>query len=538
MPAVAEYFLKVSIGLSVVCLLYQLLFKRLTFYNWNRYFLLLYSMFAFAVPFINVSPALEQSTVGNNLFVQSIPVLQNASSAVAERNIEAQNSVGVWNTWNIVLCIIAAGIAVMLVRFVAQLLSLKRLISNATLIDAGVAKIYQLDKNIPPFSFGRSVFINRHLHDESDLEGIIQHEVVHVQQRHTIDILWAELLCVVNWYNPFAWWLKNSIKQNLEFIADNGVIEKGTSKKDYQYLLLKAVGSGYLPVASPFNFSSLKKRIVMMNQAKSAPPHLLKFLFIIPLAAVVLLSFRKVRQQPGNDSVYTVMGVLFDEVTRQPIADGIVKDSVSGVSSKTNEKGFYKLMVPRAVGKDLSIRFQVLKRGYPNGTTGGVYVRKEDTDNALVVLIGRATIKDITNGAGKGFLIHSLSYNEAQAQRMSYDAYLAYQMEEFKRNREIDKRVENNPHPIHIIDGIPNAFGNGNRAWFSKEEVEASPTFKVWADGKIMTMEEANAKFNRFELKGVGVSPKASAKQTFGLDCNVLIIFKDSIPPTVHRQEP
>ncbi|MGN6492684.1 MAG: M56 family metallopeptidase [Agriterribacter sp.] len=533
MPAVAEYFLKVSIGVSVVCLLYQLLFKRLTFYNWNRYFLLINSVFAFLLPFINVSPALEQGNISNNLFVQSIPVLQNASSAVAEQNVELPDTPGIWNAWNIALCIIAAGVVVMLVRFVAQLLSLKRLVSNATLIDGGGAKIYQLDKNIPPFSFGRSVFINRHLHDESDLEGIIQHEVVHVQQRHTIDILWAELLCVINWYNPFAWWLKNSIKQNLEFIADNGVIEKGASKKDYQYLLLKAVGSRYLPVASPFNFSSLKKRIVKMNQAKSARLHLLKFLFIIPLAAVVLLSFRKVKQQPGSDSVYTVMGVLFDEVTLQPIPDGIVKDSVSGISSKTNNKGFYKLIVPRIAGKDLSIRFQILKQGYPDITAGGILIIKEDTDNSLVVLLGKATIKDIASGAGKGLLIHSLSYNEAQAERMSYDAYLAYQMEEFKHNREIDRRVENNPHPIHIIDGIPNAFGNGSRAWFSKEEVEASPTFKVWADGKIMTMEEANAKFNRFELKGIGASPKASAKETFGLDCNVLIIYKDSIPPTI-----
>lgn len=93
---------------------------------------------------------------------------------------------------------------------------------------------------------------------------------------------------------------------------------------------------------------------------------------------------------------------------------------------------------------------------------------------------------------------------------MSEDAYLSYEMDKFKHNREIDKGMENNPHPIQIFDGIPNAFGNGSRAWFDEEEVEESPTFKVWADGKVMTMKEANAKFNRFELKGVGASLKAS----------------------------
>lgn len=531
MPAVAEYFLKVSIAISIVCILYQLLFKRLTFYSWNRYFLLIYSVFSFILPFIDISPALERGSLNDNVFVQIIPALQNTAPIGAKLNFAPADIVTIWTPWNIALAIIAAGIAVMLVRFIAQLLSLRKIVSNAKLMDAGSAKIYQLDKNIPPFSFGRSVFINRNMHDQADLDDIIRHETIHVKQRHTIDILWAELLCVINWYNPFAWWLKNSIKQNLEYIADNGVIENGASKKEYQYLLLKAVGNRYLPVASPFNFSSLKSRIAMMNKVKSARPHLLKFLFVVPMAAIMILACRKKEQQPQSAATYTVMGVLFDEMTLQPISNGIVKDSVSGISSTTNEKGFYKLLIPRVVDKDLSVRFQILKQGYPDVTAGGINVRKEDADNSFIVLLGKTTIKDMASGAGRGTGIYSPGFKQAQAERMSEDAYLSYEMDKFKHNREIDIRMENNPHPIQIIDGIPNAFGNGSRAWFDKEEVEESPTFKVWADGKIMTMEEANAKFNRFELKGVGASPKASSKALFGLDCNVLIIYKDSLSP-------
>src|SRR4029453_17672904 len=102
----------------------------------------------------------------------------------------------------------------------------------------------------------------------------------HVKQRHSIDIIWGEILCMLNWYNPFAWLLKSAIRQNLEFIADNKVMEHGIDKKEYQYLLLKVIGNNQFSIAPKFNFSSLKKRIAMMNKMKTAGVHLVKFLFI------------------------------------------------------------------------------------------------------------------------------------------------------------------------------------------------------------------------------------------------------------------
>jgi hypothetical protein len=143
------------------------------------------------------------------------------------------------------------------------------------------------------------------MHSETELQEIIRHEYVHVTQRHTIDIIWAEVLCLLNWYNPFAWALRHAIRQNLEFIADNRVVQSGIDKKEYQYLLLKVMGASQFRIVAPFNFSSLKKRIVMMNKLKTAKAHLVKFLFILPLLLVLLVAFRteqthKKEQQNGN----------------------------------------------------------------------------------------------------------------------------------------------------------------------------------------------------------------------------------------------
>jgi hypothetical protein len=143
-----------------------------------------------------------------------------------------------------------------------------------------------------PFSFGDSIYLNKNSHTDKELEEIIMHEYVHVKQRHSVDILIAELLCIVNWYNPFSWFMRHSIRQNLEFIADDNVVRSGINKKDYQYHLLKVVGIPQYRIANQFNFSSLKKRIIMMNRQKSAKIQLLKFMFILPLLAVTLLAFR------------------------------------------------------------------------------------------------------------------------------------------------------------------------------------------------------------------------------------------------------
>jgi hypothetical protein len=159
------------------------------------------------------------------------------------------------------------------------------------ILDNGM-KLYQVDKNIIPFSFGNAIFINQQLHTDAELKEIIRHEFVHIKQKHTHDIIWCELLCILNWYNPFTWLIRNAVRQNLEFIADHKVLENGVSKKQYQYLLLKVIGNNHFSIANQFNFSSLKKRIAMMNKMKSAQAHLFKFLFILPLLALLLVAFR------------------------------------------------------------------------------------------------------------------------------------------------------------------------------------------------------------------------------------------------------
>ena len=101
-----------------------------------------------------------------------------------------------------------------------------------------------------------------------------------------------EIFLALQWFNPFAWYYRIAIKQNLEFLADTDNTEIKLNKKDYQYILLKqAVGQQNLSIINPFFNSLIKKRIVMINQQKSKKVNAIKSLFILPMLALFLISF-------------------------------------------------------------------------------------------------------------------------------------------------------------------------------------------------------------------------------------------------------
>jgi TonB-dependent SusC/RagA subfamily outer membrane receptor len=325
---------------------------------------------------------------------------------VIDRSSLQQNSwlnLNEYGTWIILVFII--GVIIFLVRLAMQFYSYLQLQRSSELLTDMPVKLYHVDKNIVPFSFGNAIFINQEQHNESELREIIRHEFVHVKQRHTADMIWAEVLCIVNWYNPFAWMIKKVIRQNLEFIADQQVLQNGLDKKQYQYLLLKVAGSPAFRIANQFNFSFLKKRIAMMNKMKSARLHLVKFAFVLPLIAVLLLSFREQiggliemrltsveDNKPLNaQSIQTGGKMIVDTV---PV-DNTAKDSV--LILPAGKRGAQPLIIVDDVVRDenfvseikpeIIVRIEVLKAEHAQiyGSDGKHGVIKITTNNQLNV---------------------------------------------------------------------------------------------------------------------------------------------------------
>ena len=313
MPFLFQYLFKLSLTLAVLYIFYYALLRKLTFYTWNRFYLLCYSLLSFLIPFVNITPWIRDQPVGTGSFITRINIIGRLPVVSA---VPAEQAAMQVSPYNVLLFIFAVGAACMLVKLLLQLWSIQSIKRKAILIQTGDIRLYDVDGPVGPFSFARSIFVNTRRYSEEDLQQIVRHEFVHVKQKHTADLLVGELLCIVNWYNPFAWLIKRAIRQNLEFIADHSVLQTGLDAKQYQYLLLQVTGLPYYSVSNSFNISSLKKRIVMMNKLKSARAHLLRFLFVLPLLAVLLLAFRK--QQAGKQNALLLQKPAHDTIPPKP----------------------------------------------------------------------------------------------------------------------------------------------------------------------------------------------------------------------------
>jgi len=280
MPAILIYLLKANIALTLFFLAYRWGLRRLTFYVLNRFFLLAGIVCSSVFPLIDVNKLLDR----HHEIEQVVAYVPDLSA------LQAQPEIG-FTFWHLLVYIFWTGVAAMSIRFAVQLSALWRIHrkSHPGLLQQHPVKL--LGSRINPFSFFRHIYINPSLHQPSELDAILRHELVHVKEWHTIDVLTAELNNIFYWFNPGAWLMKTAIRENLEFITDRRMLQQGADPKAYQYNLIKVSGIPYATaIANNFNFSHLKNRIKMMNQKRSAKYNLLRYLVLGCVVVTALLS--------------------------------------------------------------------------------------------------------------------------------------------------------------------------------------------------------------------------------------------------------
>ena len=181
-------------------------------------------------------------------------------------------------------------VIVLAIRFLIQLAGIIRLAFRCRKAKIENTNVHLLRQASGPFSFFHWIFIHPTSHTEDELSEILTHEQTHANQWHSIDVLVSEIVCIFCWFNPFAWLMKREIRTNLEYLADNRVLETGHDSKAYQYHLLglshhKAAATIY----NSFNVLPLKKRIKMMNKKRTREIGRTKYLMFLPLAALLMI---------------------------------------------------------------------------------------------------------------------------------------------------------------------------------------------------------------------------------------------------------
>ena len=322
MTAFLIYVLKSALVLALLVSLFMIFMSRETFHRVNRYIMLSIVFLALLLPAVNLgieSPfnglgdaiedyfaAEEPEVVVGDIAIDmsafdELPVLPEAPLGAPSVITPVKEEPFSWLL--LAAVVYFAGVALLVVRQVVMYVQVARMIARGRVVDASMYGCKGINLRVhrgkeKPFSWFRWVVVS-----ENDLgEGareILIHETAHAHAGHSWDIVLADAVIIMQWFNPLAWIMKNSLKDIHEFEADEAVINSGVNAKQYQLLIIKkAVGARLYSIANSFNHSLTKKRITMMCKEKSKKWRCAKALYIVPVAAIAALAFTTV--EPVN----------------------------------------------------------------------------------------------------------------------------------------------------------------------------------------------------------------------------------------------
>ena len=334
------YLIKLNLILALLCLLFQVLMHRDTFFGVRR--LMLWGIYAtaFLLPLCDVQALLTADTAATDMAEAYasyvLPTIEVTAMRVSTLGIEQSEPgcgmwfVGMMALWAILYLIPVVWMTLKLLWQIAYIIYLRCTCPLLTQLPSPFgegAGVRRFPRPCSPFSFGPWIFIHPDGMDEQTLREVLIHEQAHVRGWHTLDILFSQVVCILFWWNPAAWLMRREVRMNLEFIADKAVCdvlvksERVKSEKyqfpashetvesdpyfslggqadifhfslirAYQYRLLGfATQTNVATIANNFNVLPLKRRIIMMNLRRTRRTGMVKYILFVPVAAAMLL---------------------------------------------------------------------------------------------------------------------------------------------------------------------------------------------------------------------------------------------------------
>lgn len=269
-----DYIIKSTLCLAVFLIAYIWLLEREKMHVFKRFYLLFSLVFSLTVPLSNFHLQFENpiNSASKSLQTYILPALE--LSATKDDSV------------HIVYFIYGFITFILIVKCYVNLAAIYRERKNATLIDFQTGKLALVDKEIVPHTFGSTIYINKQSYENNHIESeLLTHELAHVQQKHSFDILFIEILKIIFWFNPLLIFYKRAIQLNHEFLADDHVISSNAEVVKYQKLLLSnSMLHSKLYLTSNLNsFLKTKKRFIMMTKTTSTTTQLFKKLIVAPL---------------------------------------------------------------------------------------------------------------------------------------------------------------------------------------------------------------------------------------------------------------
>ncbi len=330
MKSLVNFIIESGISVSLFSVIYVLFLRRETFFRTNRMFLLLSVLFSILLPFLrfkilNPQPVLlsEITVTPYRNLLESITVYGHGISGDIENVVVTTQSI---------LYFYFAGVLLFISLFLFRLLQIIIKVIRNRVVEQEGFKLVILNKDIAPFSFLNYVFIGEYSLQNAGYNRMLIHELEHVKQGHSFDVIILELLTAFQWFNPFMWLLRRAIRENHEYLADRAVLNAGASRGEYKQLLLNQFIGEQLVVANNFNYSLIKNRIKMMSKIKSSKIALTKTAIGILMAAALLIAFaceqkESVETKSVQNEGVTVVSTIQDDgkIKIEGTADNLMK---------------------------------------------------------------------------------------------------------------------------------------------------------------------------------------------------------------------
>ena len=318
----SDFLIKSTITLFALLAVYYLFLEKEKIHVFNRFYLLFSIVFSMVLPFITIEVIQEiaQPTVNPG----NILILQGSAAILEETNYLV---IGIWSLYAVVTLVLA-------IRFFSNIITISSKMKMNTPIEYKNAKLILVPEKTLPHTFLNTIFINETEYNNREIEAeLYTHELTHVTQKHTLDILFIELLKTIFWFNPIFIFYKKAIQLNHEFLADEKVVNAYNNVPFYQSLLLsKANENQTFYLASNLNYLITKKRLLMMTKTTSKSKAILKKIILLPCftGLILLLCVESIAQEKQvNNAKSNAQNTISDKQKRDSYYSGvrlIVKD--------------------------------------------------------------------------------------------------------------------------------------------------------------------------------------------------------------------
>ncbi|MFZ5941276.1 MAG: M56 family metallopeptidase [Bacteroidota bacterium] len=311
--SIFRYFYESGLSLVLLYALYHIFFRRETYFRFNRVYLLSILLFSALLPLLSLPALFSGGSSMNQGMVNLAEFVKYPDGSSAATGNAAGSSIPVWQL--VLLLVYLAGAGLILFRFISGMVHISRIRARGRKEINSDHTIIYMEENLAPFSFFRTVFLNEQQAGPSRRPYIMEHELVHIRQRHTLDNLFMELMLALFWFNPVLWLLRRSLRGTHEFLADQGIKKEHSNLGDYQSVLLSFLQTAVpLPISNNFN-SLIKKRIQMMYKRNSSVLARMKPLFILPVLMALTFVFACTENEPKDEAVEILKSTAPDVLT-------------------------------------------------------------------------------------------------------------------------------------------------------------------------------------------------------------------------------